>query len=75
MLTILFVFLWERVILNGIIAHYIAEVIVRFIKRHMAKTPRKAAMIYHYTERAFRRGHASPSVLACTDSDCRSVFA
>lgn len=63
-------FIVTKVIVNGIVAHYLAGVIVKYATIVFATTERKLAIWQHYQNRALNSGHPSNSVLDCNQGKC-----
>ena len=63
-------FLIFTVILKVIIAHWLAEHILKYSKKWFSTTERNLAIWHHYMLRAEGKGHDAGSVLECAEGEC-----
>lgn len=63
-------FIVGKVIVNGIVAHFLAKQIMKYATRWFSTTERKLAIWTHYQARALGSGHLNDSVLDCGQGKC-----
>jgi hypothetical protein len=66
-------FLVLHVIVNGIVAHWLAIHITKAVKYFFAVSEDRAAILVHFIERSRNQGHQPWSVLECSDGKCRLI--
>lgn len=64
-------FIVSVIIVKGIIAHYLIDLINKGLHKWFGTTERKTAIWLHYKHRALGEGHQNDNVVSCGEGNCR----